>query len=201
MNIRKLLDWRKVLIYSHRWLGVAMGILFVSWCVSGAVLMYYGLPTLTAGERLMRLPPLDLSTVRVAPAQAVRNLKLKDPARLRISMQGDRPVYRINTGRGFGSWTIVYADTGEKMKPMDAEAAMDWMRRFRPDYASSLRYDAYLTSPDHFVRIPAMQVHLPFHRIALGDRAGTEYYVSEKTGEAVVKADRIGRILGFTGYT
>ena len=56
MNIRKLLDWRKVLIYSHRWLGITMGLLFVSWCVSGAVLLGIGLPTLTAGERLMRLP-------------------------------------------------------------------------------------------------------------------------------------------------
>jgi len=201
MNVRKLLDWRKALIYSHRWLGIGVGIVFVLWCVSGFVLMYYGIPTLKAGERLMRLPPLDLSTVRVAPADAVRKLALKDPTRLRISMQGDRPVYRINTGRGFGNWTIVYADTGEKMKPMDAEAAMEWMRRFRPDHASSLRYDAYLTTPDHFVRIPAMQVQLPFHRIALDDGAGTEYYVSEKTGEAVVRADRIGRILGFTGYT
>jgi hypothetical protein len=201
MNIRKLLDWRKALIYSHRWLGIALGIFFVLWCISGFVLMYYGIPTLKAGERLMRLPPLDLSTVRISPTEAVQKLGLKDPARLRISMQGDRPVYRINTGRGFGNWTVVYADTGEKMKPMDAEAAMDWMRRFRPDHASTIRYDAYLTTPDDFVRIPAMQVHLPFHRIALDDSAGTEYYVSEKTGEAVVRADRIGRVLGFTGYT
>jgi hypothetical protein len=162
MNIRKLLDWRKALIYSHRWLGIGVGIVFVLWCVSGFVLMYYGIPTLKAGERLLRLPPLDLSAVRVAPAEAVRKLGLKDPTRLRISMQGNRPVYRINTGRGFGNWTIVYADTGEKMKPMDAEAAMEWMRRFRPDHASNLRYDAYLTTPDHFVRIPAMQVQLPF---------------------------------------
>src|SRR5262245_50411381 len=191
MNIRKLLDWRKTLIYSHRWLGIALGVIFLLWCLSGFVLMYYGIPTLKAGERLMRLPPLDLSTVRVSPAEAVRNLKLKDPARLRISMQGDRPVYRINTGRGFGAWTVVYADTGEKMQPMGAEAAMAWMRRFRPEDAPKLRYDAYLTSPDHFVRIPAMQVQLPFHRIALDDGAGTEYYVSEKTGEAVVKTDRI----------
>ena len=87
MNIRKLLDWRKALIYSHRWLGIGVGIVFVLWCVSGFVLMYYGIPTLKAGERLMRLPPLDLSTVRVAPAEAVRKLGLKDPTRLRISMQ------------------------------------------------------------------------------------------------------------------
>ena len=54
MNIKKLLDWRKALIYSHRWLGIILGAVFVMWCISGAVLMYYGLPTLTAGERLMR---------------------------------------------------------------------------------------------------------------------------------------------------
>jgi PepSY-associated TM region len=201
MNVRKLLDWRKLLIYSHRWLGIAVGVVFILWCVSGFVLMYYGIPTLKAGERLMRMPALDLTTVHVTPAEVVRQLKLKEPARLRISMQGDRPAYRINTGRGFGAWTVVYADTGEKMQPMDAGVAMEWMRRFRPDHAASLRYDAYLTAPDHFVRIPAMQGLLPFHRIALDDAAGTKYYVSEKTGEAVVRTDRLGRLLGFTGYT
>src|SRR5262245_32820871 len=97
MNVKKLLDWRKALIYSHRWLGIVIGIIFVTWCVSGAVLMYYGMPTLTAGERLMHLSPLDASAIRVTPSEVVRNLKLKDPTRLRISMQGDRPVYRINT--------------------------------------------------------------------------------------------------------
>ena len=201
MNVRKLLNWRSLSIYSHRWLGILIGVLFVTWCVSGIVLMYYGIPTLKAGERLMRLPALDLSTVQLTPAEAFARAELKDPIRLRVSMLGDRPVYRFNTGRGFGQWEVVYADTGEKMGPMNAEAAMEWMRRFRPDAAANLRYDAYLKSPDHQVRIPAMQIHLPFHRIALDDGKGTEYYVSEKSGEAVVRADTIDRFLGFTGYT
>ena len=88
-------------------------------------------------------------------------------------MQGDRPVYRINTGRVFGRWTVVYADTGERMLPMDANAAMDWMRRTRPDVAPNLRYDAYMQRADDYVRIPAMQPLLPMHRIAVGDAAGT----------------------------
>jgi hypothetical protein len=116
-------------------------------------------------------------------------------------MQDGRPAYRINTGRVFGKWTVVYADTGEKMPPMDADAAMNWMRRTRPDMASNLSYDAYLRKPDHFVRIPAMQPLLPMHRIAVNDGRGTEYYISEVTGEAVVRASTIGRILGFSGYT
>jgi hypothetical protein len=63
MRLRKLLDRRKLLIYSHRWLGIGVGAVFVVWCVSGVILMYAGVPHLTAGERLMRLPPLDLSMI------------------------------------------------------------------------------------------------------------------------------------------
>jgi hypothetical protein len=75
MQIRKLLDWRKLLIYSPRWLGIVVGLVFVAWCVSGVVLMYYGVPHLPAGERLMRLPALDLSTIRVTPADAAAQLE------------------------------------------------------------------------------------------------------------------------------
>src|SRR5262245_61911231 len=42
VNIRKLLDWRKLLIYSHRWLGIGIILMFLVWTLSGVVLMYYG---------------------------------------------------------------------------------------------------------------------------------------------------------------
>src|SRR5690348_2281210 len=122
-RLRKLLDWRKLLIYSHRWLGIGVGAVVVAWCVSGIVLMYAGVPHLTAGERLMRLPVLDVSTIRVTPAEAARQL-LEPPFRLRISMHGDRPVYRFNTGRVFGRWTLIYADTGQPVAPLDAQDAL-----------------------------------------------------------------------------
>ena len=85
--------------------------------------MYYGVPHLTAGERLMRLPPLDLSSIAVTPAAAASQLK-DPPRRLRISMHRDRPVYRFNTGRVFGRWTLVYADTGERVAPLDRDDAV-----------------------------------------------------------------------------
>ena len=198
MRIRKLLDWRKLLIYSHRWLGIGVGVVFVAWCISGIVLMYYGVPHLTAGERLMRLPPLDLSTVRVSPGEAASQLQA-EPFRLRISMHGNRPVYRFNTGRVFGRWTLIYADTGEPVAPLDRNASMAWLQEYLPD-APLLHYDTRLDRPDMFTRLPAMQTHFPLHRIALGDAAGTEYYVSERSGEAVMKSDRQSRILGVAGY-
>jgi len=198
MHISKLLDWRKLLIYSHRWLGIVVGLVFVAWCVSGIVLMYYGVPHLTAGERLMRLPALDLSALRVAPADAATQLK-EPPRRLRISMHGDRPVYRFNTGRVFGRWTLIYADTGEPVAPLDRDAALAWLKNYLPEQ-QTLRYDAYLQRPDTYTRLPAMQTHFPLHRVALDDAAGTEYYVSERGGEAVMKSDRRTRLLGLFGY-
>src|SRR5262245_9461344 len=174
MRVRKLLDWRKLLIYSHRWLGIVVGLVLVAWTVSGVVLMYYGVPHLTAGERLMRLPALDLSSIRVTPEDAARQLKDR-PRRLRISMHGDRPVYRFNTGRVFGRWTLIYADTGEPVAPLDRDGALAWLRAAVPEQ-QQFRYDAYLEHPDTYTRLPAMQTHFPLHRIALDDAAGTEYY-------------------------
>ena len=198
MHVRKLLDWRKLLIYSHRWLGIIVGVVFVAWCVSGVVLMYYGVPHLTAGERLMRLPALDLSKLRVTPSEAASGLK-EPPRRLRISMHGDRPVYRFNTGRVFGRWTLIYADSGEPVAPLDRNGAVAWLERYLPEQ-QRLRYDAYLVRPDTYTRLPAMQTHFPLHRVALDDAAATEYYVSERSGEAVMKSDRRTRLLGLFGY-
>jgi hypothetical protein len=198
MRVRKLLDWRKLLIYSHRWLGIVAGAVLVAWTASGVVLMYYGIPHLTAGERLMRLPPLDLSSVHVSPGEAAKQLPAR-PFRLRISMQGDRPVYRFNSGRVFGRWTLIYADSGEPVAPLDRDAALAWLRADVPGQ-QPLRYDGRLERPDTFTRLPALQTHFPVHRIALDDAAGTEYYVSERSGEAVMKTDRRTRVLGLFGY-
>ena len=56
----KLFDWRRILVYTHRWLGITGSLLFVAWFVSGIVMMYARMPRLSAEERLMRAPVLDL---------------------------------------------------------------------------------------------------------------------------------------------
>lgn len=196
---RKRINWRLWLILSHRWLGIALGIMFLIWSVSGIILMYYGIPHLNAGERLDRLRPLDLSTATVAPAEAAEHAP-GSPFRLRISMHGGRPVYRINTGRVFGRWTVVYADTGELLTPLDPQSALAWLGDTIPEARQTMTHELLMTAPDTFTRSPALQTHMPMHRIALNDSAGTKYYVSANSGEAVMKTDRISRLLGVSGY-
>src|SRR5579871_3894406 len=198
MNIRKLLDWRKLLIYSHRWLGIAIILMFLVWTLSGVVLMYYGHPQITMGERLLRLQPLDFSTAAITPAQAAARAGIK-PYRVRLSMYNGRPVYRL-TRRSIGNWSTVYADTGEVLAPMGRQQALEWMKQFVPESASAMTYDAYLPGPDEFTRIPTLAGFAPLHRIAMNDKAGTEYYISENSNDIIQKTDRRSRILAVSGY-
>lgn len=93
-----ILDWRRIVVYTHRWLGIAGALLFAGWFASGVVMMYARMPRLSPEERLMRLPALDLSKAAVDPADAARRLP-RPPDRLRVGMLAGRPVYRFTAAR------------------------------------------------------------------------------------------------------
>jgi len=61
----------RLLILTHRYVGIATCLFFAMWFGSGMVMMYVGFPELTAVERFSGLAPLDLSTVHVLPEQAL----------------------------------------------------------------------------------------------------------------------------------
>ena len=64
-------------------------------------------------------------------------------------------------------------------------------------YAAGFTYDAYLIQSNQWTLYNEQRAAMPLHRIALGDPAGTRYYVSEATGEPTMKTDRRGRVLGY----
>jgi hypothetical protein len=184
-------NWRAWLIYTHRWLGVALGLLFTAWFVSGVAFMYWGMPLLSAGEVMDRQAIVDLSSAAFTPAEAAR-LNGVRPASLSIGMRGDRPVYV------FGA-TVVYADSGERMPvhAAGADEAVEIVRGWVPEHAASIRYDRYLEDSDQWTLQSAQRRHMPVHRIAVGDARRTYYYVAERSGELIMKTDRAGRIKGF----
>jgi hypothetical protein len=191
MNIRKLLDWRKLLIYSHRWMGIGFGLLFVSWFISGVVIMYKGMPQLPLSERLAHETPLDLSTVRLSPIEAARMHEIR-PARLEVDMHNGRPVYRFQGAS-------IYADDGEKVHIRRAKAddAVEIVRKWAPEHAANVRYVLRLEDSDQWTLQSATRQFMPLHKISLGDEADTYYYVSERNGEIVMKTDRESRFWGF----
>ena len=64
---------RKGLIAIHRYLGIALSLLFVVWFISGIGMMFAGgMPTLSLQERLQRESTIDLARIKLTPAEAER---------------------------------------------------------------------------------------------------------------------------------
>ncbi len=111
----------KGLIFLHRWLGVALCLLFLLWFSTGIVLMYWDYPGVRAEDRLARSAALDASQIRLTPAEAFAALAARQaPAQVRLSLFDGRPVYRFRSGR---TEKIVYADSGEEQREVSAAMA------------------------------------------------------------------------------
>jgi hypothetical protein len=186
----RLPDWRRVVIYSHRWLGIAGGLLFIAWFASGIVMIYAQMPRLADSERRARLPPLDFSTAAIAPAAAGAGAAVVS---VRLAMVQGRPVYRFVEG---GRPRTVFADTGSPLDPLTRAQALDAARAFAPPGAAAA-YDAYIAEPDQWTL--EARALLPMHRIAFDDPGGTVLYVSDRTGDPAMETTRAGRRWAYAG--
>jgi uncharacterized iron-regulated membrane protein len=187
-----IFDWRKLLAYSHRWMGIFGCVLFVAWFVSGVVMMYARMPGLADEERLARAPALDLSTVALSPPEAAEKVGI-EIARVEVGMLQGRPVYRF----GGREQTIVFADTGAIFEGLSKDEALDAARRYAPGHDGPFRYAAYLTEPDQWTLQDRNR--MPMHRFDLDDPEDTHLYVSEVTGDVVLRTTRSERFWGYLG--
>lgn len=186
------------LVYTHRWLGIAGCLLFLTWFVSGVVLMYARMPSLTAEERLAHLPSLDTTRLQVSPGEAARLLP-DAPRSLRIGMYAGRPVYRFSTATDAAT---VFADTGETLAAIDAADAGTVARELTGLTRSSDTAPPAVTrleAADQWTLSSALRGLFPLYRVALGDADGTDIYVSSVTAEPILKTTRSGRTWGYLG--
>src|SRR6187549_4076996 len=107
----------RVLVYTHRWLGIVSGVLFVIWFVSGIVMIYARMPELSASERLARLPAINSAFIRALPSPPAEG----DVTRLTIGTLAGRPVFRVAAR---GRTDLVFGDTGDSVPAVDAEQAL-----------------------------------------------------------------------------
>ena len=61
---------KRALIFLHRWMGVALSILFTLWFCSGIVMMYWDFPGVSQRDRLERAPTLNSAQIKLTPEQA-----------------------------------------------------------------------------------------------------------------------------------
>jgi hypothetical protein len=194
--------FRKSIIVSHRYLGIALSLLVAMWFATGIVMMYAGgMPRLAPELRLERLPALDMSQVQLSLSDAAERAGF-DPSSgwgggpqpagriLLVSVAG-RPVYR------FGEELSVYADTGEVLTELSLEQSRAIAAAFANLPLYSIRHEATLGEADQWT-IGQSRL-MPLHKFAVDDGAGTELYVQTATGEVSMHTTSRSRTLAWMG--
>lgn len=163
----------------HRWLGIALGLQMLLWFVSGVVMLYVPFPELTPAERLQRLQPLPAAAVNVSAWQAWSALGLAgEPGQVRLTAAPQRPAYHFLAD---GRWHTAWADSGEARAPVSALEAAAAASAFAHAPVSAVEH----VERDQWTVSRSLDAWRPLYRVALDDAAGTELYVSARTGEVV----------------
>jgi hypothetical protein len=187
-----------VLTLIHRWLGVAFCLLFAMWFASGVVMHFVPFPALTEAERYSGLAPLQGAGIVAAPDAAVRASGLVDAERVRLFVRSDGPVYVVEAGARVAA---LRSDDLKSaiVRSQDAALAIavDHARRRGLDVSAAAFVE--LAQHDQWTVPDNLDAHRPLYRIALGDAAGTELYVSAQTGEVVRDTTRRERAAGYAG--
>lgn len=185
----------RTFVLIHRYLGIAMCLLFAMWFATGIVMLFVPYPALTSAERFAGMEPLKLHRCCVTPATAYAKSGLAEPPEhMRLVTVLGRPVYQLQPWDD--AIVSVFADTGERMPPMNAQQATSVARL--ASNVDGVRY-VELSDYDQWTVPNGLDAQRPFHRIALNDAAGTEWYVSQRTGDVVRDTTAFERRWNYVG--
>ena len=194
---------KRSLIFLHRWVGVALSVIFLLWFASGIVMMYWSFPGVTAEDRIERLPDLDPAQIKVSPEEAVAALRREQPpGQIRLTSFDGRPVYRFGGGgrggggRRGGGAAMVYADDGSVREDADEEmvdrAAAAWARRPLGEANKQS-----VEEVDQWTVAGALRDMRPLYKYSWPD--GQQVYVNGTTAEVVQYTTTASRIWAYLG--
>lgn len=171
----------------HRYLGIALGLVVTLWCLSGIVMMYVQYPSFLDTERVATLEPIDLADCCVAAdvlSAALEESGGQYADRFEVEMLAGRPVLRLYSPWGQNVIDLLNGTLRPGSSPAELERiSLDFARRIgigtRPSYRGPLAQDQWTVSGYY-------SPHQPLHLFAGNDAAGTQWYVSDTTGEVLL---------------
>jgi uncharacterized iron-regulated membrane protein len=181
----------RFLAWFHRWAGIVLGLLFVAWFVSGAVLLYVPFPSLPEQVRLAHSEPIEASKVILTPEAALAH----NPGSSKLMLIGaaSLPVYL--TTDSDGKLRALAADDGHDVTFTPAQAATvaeHFSHHIARDVTGPFDYDQWIVH-QHF------DSARPFFKVSLDDVAGTELYVSARSGQVLQATTSRARAWNYCG--
>jgi uncharacterized iron-regulated membrane protein len=180
------------IVLLHRWLGIVFCLLFAMWFATGIVMHFVPFPSLTETERFAGLAPADRAQATMAVADAVAASGLTEATRVRLIRRSDGLVYIVSASSRLRA---VRASDGQGASVSSPEVALAIARAHAGQRGLDAGRAAIIArSDDDQWSVPnGFDRHRPLFRVALGDAAGTEVYVSSMTGEVVLDTTRSER--------
>ncbi len=186
-----MINWHRLLVLAHRYIGIGLGLLFVVWFVSAFVIMYTGgMPSLTDAERLQHQTNLQLFEVRVTPQHAQLLTQRSDAPVLRMVM--GRPAYQYAAGRG----PTVFADDGSFLR-QNQVSSRDIVAGFFDIDTDLVERVGRVDEVDQWTL--TIRNELPLEKFVLNDADRTEVYVSQQRGQVVLETTARDRFLAWIG--
>ena len=169
----------RLLFLTHRYLGIAVGLVVTLWCLSGFVMMYVQYPELSRADRVAWLAPLDLRDCCRLPNH-FGNIEVD---RFAIEMMAERPVLRVLSG---SRQYVMDLSNSQILGGLDEPTA-------RSIAATAARNFGLVGQPvlrdrierDQWTVYGSYNPHRPLFHFAMDDAPGTEFYVASTTGEIV----------------
>lgn len=180
----------RLILITHRYVAVAVGLLVALWCLSGFVMMYQSFPWFTPAERLQSLAPLELPGGSTAflpdDAESLRSFRIEmlrgEPV---LRQPGVAPIRLI-------SGTPIEPLSQDDLRQIAAEyAARRGLSGANPEWLGEITVDQW--------SIQSAYSNRPVQHLALRDAAGTEIYINGATGEIFQDTNRRERVLAWLG--
>src|SRR5690606_20999365 len=161
----------RAILFIHRYLAVAVGLLMTLWCLSGFVMMYQDYPALDAEERLA-----GLETLNFADCCDLSALPAQDAAvapSFRVEMLLGDPVLRTAGGARSGVPPILNLRTGEPVTELTSAQVLEVARRFGDGHGiEGTPRSLGVIDIDQWT-IQSARRNAPSWHFAFDDRAGT----------------------------
>jgi len=171
----------RALVFIHRYVGIAVGLLMAVWCLSGVVMMYVPYPRLSEERRVAGLAEVDWRACCSFGAAGVA-----DDARVssfQLEMLGSRPVLRVALAGG--ERRVIDLRSGSPIDNVavdDASSAA--LSMARSEVVSGEPRALGLIMRDQWT-VGYNRGERPIHQFAFDDDARTVVYVSSTSGKVL----------------
>ena len=185
----------RLIVLTHRYIGIPISLVFVAWFISGIVMMYTrGMPEMGQDEARRFQAPVPLESVNIDPGEAASAVDLY-PASIVLRSLFNRPAYvfRDDLGRS----DIVFADTGERFEGAGWESAAWIVSDAFGASVEQVEFSGTLDEPDQWTL--TKQRHLPLHRFEVDNTAKTTVYVAATTADIVLVLGTTDKLLAWIG--